>query len=242
MRHYHGFNSEEAKEALERHDKRLGDIINTLIKENMNEESTIVLLGDHSSLDEMKLIKLNVLLKQKGYIDLDKEGRVLDYRAIAKSCDGSSYVYVKEKNDYYLINNIHDDILSLKNQNDCIERIYSNEEAEDLGADANCTFMLEGNLNYYFSGSCVFYDAFLVDITTKEKMDKVSTKGFELGYIGSTIPFIISMSIVVLAQYKKIPISVTGKTNNVVFNIIILFVIGGFVLTKVPNGEQVLKE
>lgn len=151
MRHHHGFNSEEAKEALKRHDKRLGDIINTLKEENMYEESTIVVLGDHSSLDESNIIKLNVLLKNKGYIDIDEKGRLIDYRAIVKSCDGSAYVYMKDKTDDKLINNLYEDIASMNEQYNCIEKIYSNKEAVELGADYNCTFMLESKLDYYFS-------------------------------------------------------------------------------------------
>lgn len=43
-----------------------------------------------------------------------------------------------------------------------------------------------------FDASCIYYDAFLTDITTEDRMDSVSTMGYGLGYIGgSTIPLLI---------------------------------------------------
>ena len=47
-----------------------------------------------------------------------------------------------------------------------------------------------------YSSSLVFYDAMLTDVTEPERMDTVSSQGFAWGYIGSCIPFIASLDIV----------------------------------------------
>ena len=47
-----------------------------------------------------------------------------------------------------------------------------------------------------YSSSLVFYDAMLPDVTEPERMDTVSSQGFAWGYIGSCIPFIASLGIV----------------------------------------------
>ena len=47
-----------------------------------------------------------------------------------------------------------------------------------------------------FSTSLIFYDSMLSDVTEPERMDEVSSQGYAWGYIGSCVPFIASLGIV----------------------------------------------
>lgn len=47
-----------------------------------------------------------------------------------------------------------------------------------------------------YSAANVFYDSMLTEITTPERMDRVSSLGYAFGYIGSVIPFVLCLGLV----------------------------------------------
>lgn len=81
-----------------------------------------------------------------------------------------------------------------------------------------------------FSGSCLFYDSFLTDITTPDRMDKVSSWGYAAGYIGgSTIPFVVSIAVMMLL----------GTDNMLGYKIAILIVPVWWLLFSIPFLKNV---
>jgi len=65
-----------------------------------------------------------------------------------------------------------------------------------------------------FSGSCVYYDSFLLDVTDVSRMDRVSSVGYGLGYIGgSTIPLIISLVLIQFGEGFGIPTMAATKSS-----------------------------
>jgi UMF1 family MFS transporter len=86
------------------------------------------------------------------------------------------------------------------------------------------------------AGGNIFYDAFIVDVTTEERMNRISARGFGLGYIGSTIPFIISIGIIVLAQNQIIPIA-TVTASKIAFIITAIWW-GIFAIPLLKNVHQ----
>lgn len=72
------------------------------------------------------------------------------------------------------------------------------------------------------TGSVVFYDSMLVDVTDESRMDRVSSRGFAYGYIGSCIPFTLCLGLYVLATMPKDnPILQIGESNSIIIGMAI---------------------
>lgn len=72
-----------------------------------------------------------------------------------------------------------------------------------MAATDHPALMLAGYILSFigFEGSILFYDSFLTDVTTRDRMDKVSSYGYAMGYIGgSTIPFVLSVVLILFGS------------------------------------------
>lgn len=56
-----------------------------------------------------------------------------------------------------------------------------------------------------FSGSLVFYDAFLPEIAEKKDHDRISARGYTMGYIGSVVLLILNLAMVMKPELFGIP-------------------------------------
>ena len=78
-----------------------------------------------------------------------------------------------------------------------------------------------------FSGSLVFYDSMLGDVTTPERMDEVSSRGYAWGYIGSCVPFVVCLGLVLGAGS-------IGISQMTALNLALLLTAAWWLLTILP--------
>lgn len=78
-----------------------------------------------------------------------------------------------------------------------------------------------------FSGSLVFYDSMLSDVTTPERMDEISSRGYAWGYIGSCVPFVVCLALVLGA-------GTIGLSQMTALNIALLITAVWWLVTTLP--------
>ena len=82
-----------------------------------------------------------------------------------------------------------------------------------------------------FSGSLVFYDSMLADVTTPERMDEVSSRGYAWGYIGSCVPFVVCLALVLGAGS-------IGISQMTALNIALFITAAWWLVTTLPLLKQ----
>jgi MFS transporter, UMF1 family len=75
-----------------------------------------------------------------------------------------------------------------------------------------------------FSGSLVFYNAFLPEIVTEDRYDKVSADGFSMGYYGSVILMVICLALIM--QYSFFGFATEGSATRFTFLLVGVWWIG----------------
>jgi len=76
-------------------------------------------------------------------------------------------------------------------------------------------FYFMGLIGYW--GSLVFYNSYLPDIAFPEQQDKISAKGFSMGYIGSVILLLVNLTMVMKPEWFGFDISISeilSKTGS----------------------------
>lgn len=61
------------------------------------------------------------------------------------------------------------------------------------------------------TGASIFYDAFITDVTSDDRMDMISSQGFGFGYLGGTLGFGLSMALILFAPKIGIPTILATK-------------------------------
>lgn len=149
QRHLHGVRAPQVREAILRHDRRLGGILDILEENGLMDQTNVVILGDHYQKDTSMAIQMNYWLWQKGWLTV-RAGRLHQWQVYCKNCDGSAYVYIR-KGSGYLKDAVREFLRELAADADSgIEQLIEGRDGAAMGADPHCSFMLEAKDGYYF--------------------------------------------------------------------------------------------
>lgn len=141
---------------LDRQDKYIGDLCQALSDAGVLEDTDIFLVSDHGQREIKRTIKLNALLADKGFIDVNEKGKPQSWRAYCLSNAMSSLVYLKDPDDKSTYDEVFKTLKEL-----CAEgiygfsKVYTREEiSEKEQLDGDFSFVLESDGYTSFSDSC----------------------------------------------------------------------------------------
>ena len=93
LRHYYGVFNQHVTAGLDAADEWLGQVMAAMEEAGTLADTNFILVSDHGQMDFARRLKINVLLRRGGFIDVDDQGNITQWRAFGQA-NGMSVVVV----------------------------------------------------------------------------------------------------------------------------------------------------
>lgn len=145
LRHRHGVFNEAVRAGLDQVDLWLGELIQAMEDAGTLERTNVILLSDHGQMDFARRIKMNLILRQGGFVDVDETGAVQDWRAFSQSNGMSATVFLKDPDNQETYDRVYRYLCVLAAQGVWgFSRVYTRQEVlERYGMDGEFAFVVE---------------------------------------------------------------------------------------------------
>ena len=148
IKHLLGTKGPHIEEVIVRMDKRLGDIIQATMDAGIYDDTTFLIVGDHSQLDVRYKVYLNRLFYDHGLI-YEEHGE-LKWRAYVQGAGGAAYLHVQpgeEEAEHLALKLLQE---AAQNPDFGIEAIYDRTQLDALHVDEKYRYMIEAKEGYSF--------------------------------------------------------------------------------------------
>ena len=153
-RHTFGATVPGIQDALGRHDRRLGELFSLLGSMGWEQKTNVVILGDHCQKDVSMAVYPNYWFRRKGWLTTEK-GMVKEWRVLARECDGACYIYLKNRRDRELAEEVRRLLCRWKEEERSgLEQFFEQPQIRNMGANGDCAFMLEARDGYFYQNEC----------------------------------------------------------------------------------------
>ncbi len=163
-RHQNGVYNQAVTDQLRKHDEEFGALLEALRRnhEYALEETNIVIVGDHGQTDVTDVLMLNVLFREKSFLQADETGKVTSFDAFCHSTGLAAYIEVSEQVSDERRMEIRDFLESLM-EDPAIRLAYvldAEQAVETYGVSGPFDFLIESSLPISFgdnpSGTAVW--------------------------------------------------------------------------------------
>lgn len=151
-RHKYGLRSPQAIEELRRHDQQVGVLLEAVRRWGDLEHTVVAITGDHGIQDVSGALRMNVLLRDAGFIDVADDDTVTSWRAWCHSSGQSGWIQCADESTREAVEALIREIVASVRYG-VIEYLTASEALEQYGLVGPFDFVLNSQPDVSFQSS-----------------------------------------------------------------------------------------